>query len=48
MSRFDDASVNPTSIQHVLNTSAYVIFYEMSRQTRDQYLASGNVAVDRQ
>ena len=44
--RFDDMSVNPTSVQNVLNTSAYVIFYEMTKQTRDQYLgskASGSV-----
>ena len=36
--RFDDSSVNPTSVQNVLNTSAYVIFYEMTSASRDQYL----------
>ncbi len=38
--RFDDSSVNPTSVQNVLNTSAYVIFYEMTRESRDRYIAS--------
>jgi len=38
--RFDDSSVNTTSVQNVLNTSAYVIFYEMSKASRDLYLDS--------
>ena len=33
--RFDDSSVNQIS---VVNTSAYVVFYEMSRECRDEYL----------
>jgi len=36
--RFDDSSVHPTSVNNVLNTSAYVIFYEMTRESRDKYL----------
>jgi len=27
--KFDDSSVHPTSVNDVLNTSAYVIFYQM-------------------
>lgn len=38
--RFDDSSVNPTSVQNVLNTSAYVIFYEMTQESRDRYIAA--------
>ena len=34
--RFDDASVSPTSLQNALNTSAYVIFYEMVKTSRNQ------------
>ena len=37
--RFDDASVHPTSLQSALHTSAYVIFYEMTRPSRDAMLA---------
>ena len=40
--RFDDASVSPTSLQNALNTSAYVIFYEMLKTTRNQILSAGN------
>lgn len=40
--RFDDASVSPTSLQNALNTSAYVIFYEMLKSTRNQILSPGN------
>ena len=41
--RFDDASVSPTSLQNALNTSAYVIFYEMLKTSRNQILSVGNV-----
>ena len=40
--RFDDASVSATSLQNALNTSAYVIFYEMLKTTRNQILSAGN------
>ena len=38
--RFDDASVSPTSLQNALNTSAYVIFYEMLKTTRNKIISS--------
>ena len=38
--RFDDASVSPTSLQNALNTSAYVIFYEMLKTTRNHIVSS--------
>ena len=38
--RFDDASVSPTSLQNALNTSAYVIFYEMVKTSRNQIVTS--------
>jgi len=38
--RFDDDCVNPTSVQNVLNNSAYVIFYEMTKSSRDRYVAA--------
>ena len=38
--RFDDASVHPTSLQSALHTSAYVIFYEMTKPARDAMLAT--------
>jgi len=38
--RFDDDCVNPTSVQNVLNNSAYVIFYEMTKSSRDRYIAA--------
>ena len=38
--RFDDASVSPTSLQNALNTSAYVIFYEMLKTTRHQIMSA--------
>ena len=38
--RFDDASVHPTSLQSALHTSAYVIFYEMTKPSRDAVLAT--------
>merc|ERR1719370_651909 len=38
--RFDDASVHPTSLQSALHTSAYVIFYEMTKPARDAVLAT--------
>ena len=41
--RFDDASVHPTSLQSALHTSAYVIFYEMTKPSRDAVLATGSV-----
>jgi hypothetical protein len=37
--RFDDANVSPASLQNVLATSAYVLFYEITRQSRDELLA---------
>jgi len=40
--RFDDSCVNPTSLQNALNTSAYVIFYEMLKTTRNQIVNSSN------
>ena len=42
MFRFDDASVSPTSLQNALHTSAYVIFYEMLKSTRNQICATTN------
>eukprot|EP00091_Calanus_sinicus_P005052 TRINITY_DN15417_c0_g1_i1.p1 TRINITY_DN15417_c0_g1~~TRINITY_DN15417_c0_g1_i1.p1 ORF type:complete len:215 (+),score=48.83 TRINITY_DN15417_c0_g1_i1:305-949(+) len=33
--RFDDASVHPTSLQNALNTSAYVVFYEMLKTSKN-------------
>ena len=39
--RFDDASVSPTSLQNALNTSAYVIFYEMLKTTQNQIVTEG-------
>jgi len=36
--RFDDASVHPTSLQNALNTSAYVIFYEMLKSSKNLIL----------
>ena len=41
--RFDDASVIPTSLQNALNTSAYIIFYEMLKTSRNQILSVGNI-----
>jgi len=41
--RFDDASVNATSLQSALNTSAYVIFYEMVKTSRNQIVAPSPV-----
>ena len=41
--RFDDASVHPTSLQSALHTSAYVIFYEMTKPARDAVLATTSV-----
>ena len=41
--RFDDASVHPTSLQSALHTSAYVIFYEMTKPSRDAVLTTGGV-----
>merc|ERR1719209_571852 len=41
--RFDDASVHPTSLQSALHTSAYVIFYEMTKPARDVVLATTSV-----
>ena len=40
--RFDDASVSPTSLQNALNTSAYVIFYEMLKTSRNQIMSAGS------
>merc|ERR1719318_1899574 len=36
--RFDDASVHPTSLQNALNTSAYVVFYEMLKTSKNLIL----------
>merc|ERR1719431_1805172 len=36
--RFDDATVHPTSLQNALNTSAYVIFYEMMKTSKNLIL----------
>jgi len=36
--RFDDATVHPTSLQNALNTSAYVIFYEMLKTSKNLIL----------
>merc|ERR1719318_1391780 len=36
--RFDDASVHPTSLQSALNTSAYVVFYEMLKTSKNLIL----------
>merc|ERR1719447_2772070 len=41
--RFDDASVHPASLQPALHTSAYVIFYEMTKPSRDAVLTTGGV-----
>ena len=39
---FDDAIVIPTTLQNALNgKSAYVIFYEMKQETRNQILSEG-------
>jgi len=38
--RFDDATVHPTSLQNALHTSAYVIFYEMLKSSRNLLLNS--------
>jgi len=37
--RFDDATVHPTSLQNALNTSAYVIFYEMIKTSKNLILS---------
>jgi len=37
--RFDDATVHPTSLQNALNTSAYVIFYEMLKTSKNLILS---------
>eukprot|EP00092_Neocalanus_flemingeri_P004825 GFUD01005193.1.p1 GENE.GFUD01005193.1~~GFUD01005193.1.p1 ORF type:complete len:1167 (+),score=221.51 GFUD01005193.1:109-3609(+) len=37
--RFDDATVHPTSLQNALNTSAYVIFYEMLKTSKSLILS---------
>jgi len=37
--RFDDASVNPTSLQNALNTPAYVVFYEMLKSSKEVILS---------
>ena len=44
--RFDDASVSPTSLQNALNTSAYVIFYEMLKTTRNQIVSSAAASAE--
>merc|ERR1719318_1183019 len=36
--RFDDASVHPTSLQNALNTSAYVVFYEILKTSKNLIL----------
>merc|ERR550519_1664356 len=40
--RFDDSSVHPTSVQNALNTSAYVIFYEMLPTSRNSILSASS------
>ena len=45
--RFDDASVSPTSVQSALNTSsAYVIFYQMLKTTRNQIVSSAAASAE--
>ena len=44
--RFDDASVSPTSLQNALNTSAYVIFYEMLKTTRNKIFSSAAASAE--
>ena len=44
--RFDDASVSPTSLQNALNTSAYVIFYEMLKTTRNKIVSPAAAGVE--
>ena len=45
--RFDDASVSPTSLQNVLNTpSAYVIFYEMLKTTKNKIVSSAAASAE--
>ena len=47
MFRFDDASVSPTSLPSALNTSsAYVIFYEMPKTTRNQIVSSAAASAE--
>ena len=40
--KFDDAFISPISIHDALNTSAYVIFYEMLKTSRTKILSSEN------
>ena len=44
--RFDDESVSPTSLQNALNTSAYVIFYEMLRTTKNKIFSSAAASAE--
>ena len=46
--RFDDASVSPASLQNALNTSAYVIFYEMVKASRNQVPSLSFVSTTRE
>ena len=46
MFRFDDESVSPTSLQNALNTSAYVIFYEMLKTTMNQIVSSATASAE--
>ena len=41
--QFDDSQVRPIPVQQALNTASYVVFYEMTRQTK-QIWVDGDVA----
>lgn len=36
--QFDDASVRPISINQALNTASYVVFYEMTKQSKEAWV----------
>jgi len=36
--QFDDSSVRPIPVQQALNTASYVVFYEMTRQTKQIWI----------
>ena len=45
--QFDDSSVRPIPVQQALNTASYVVFYEMTRQTKQIWVdgdANSNLA----
>lgn len=39
--QFDDSSVRPIPVQQALNTASYVVFYEMTRQTKQIWIDGG-------